>query len=139
QGRTGIHDLVVDAGYRHSDYSLAGTVDTHKLQVQYAPIQSLRFRGSYQRAIRAPSIIELFNPEFVGQIQFGDDPCAPTTDANNKPVPAAATLEQCLNTGVTPQQYGDGTRAGGNTVPQGQAGQLTQMIAGNENLKPEKA
>lgn len=139
QRQTGIYDLVVDAGYRYSDYSLAGGVDTHKFEVQYAPIESLRLRGSYQRAIRAPSIIELFNPELVGQIQFGDDPCAPTTDANNAPVAATATLAQCLNTGVTAAQYGDGTRAGGNTVPQGQAGQLTQLQAGNEGLAPEKA
>ena len=40
---------------------------------------------------------------------------------------------------MTPAQYGNGTRAGGNTVPQGQAGQLTQMQAGNENLTPETA
>jgi iron complex outermembrane recepter protein len=139
QGKTGIYDLVIDAGYRYSDYSLAGSVDTQKFEVQYAPIQSLRFRGSYQRAIRAPSIIELFNPELVGQIQFGDDPCAPTTDANNAPVAATASLSQCLNTGVTAAQYGGGTRATGNTVPQGQAGQLTQLQAGNEELTPETA
>ena len=139
QGKTGIYDLVIDGGYRYSDYSLAGHVNTYKFEVQYAPIESLRLRGSYQRAIRAPSIIELFNPELVGQIQFGDDPCAPTTDANNNPVPASASLVECINTGVTPEQYGDGTRTGGNTVPQGQAGQLTQLQAGNENLKPEKA
>ena len=93
QGMTGIYDLVVDAGYRYSDYSLAGSVDTQKFEVQYAPIESLRFRGSYQRAIRAPSIIELFNPELVGQIQFGADPCAPTTDASGNPIPAAASLQ----------------------------------------------
>jgi len=139
QGKTGIYDLVVDAGYRYSDYSLAGSVDTQKFEVQYAPIESLRFRGSYQRAIRAPSIIELFNPELVGQIQFGADPCAPTTDASGNPIAASATLAQCLNTGISAAQYGNGTRAGGNTVPQGQAGQLTQMQAGNENLTPEKA
>lgn len=137
QGKTGIYDLVFDAGYRHSDYSLAGGVDTHKFEVQYAPIQSLRFRGSYQRAIRAPSIIELFNPPLVGQIQIGADPCAPTTDDEGNVIPASATLEECMNTGVTPEQYGDG--AGTNRVPQGQAGQLTQLQAGNEDLQPEKA
>jgi outer membrane receptor for ferrienterochelin and colicin len=139
QGKTGIHDLVFDTGYRYSDYSLAGGVDTYKFEVQYAPVESLRFRGGYQRAIRAPSIIELFNPERVGQIQFGNDPCAPSVLANGTQVAAAAPLSQCINTGVTPAQYGNGTRAGGNTVPQGQAGQLTQMQAGNEDLTPEKA
>lgn len=134
QGKTGIHDLVFETGYRYSDYSLAGGVDTYKFLLQYAPVEDFRFRGSYQRAIRAPSIIELFNPDLVGQIQFGDDPCAPTPNAA-----ATATLAQCLNTGVTAAQYGDGTRAGGNTVPQGQAGQLTQLQGGNQNLEPETA
>lgn len=137
QGATGIYDLVVDAGYRYSDYSLAGSVDTQKFEVQYAPIQSLRFRASYQRAIRAPSIIELFNPELVGQIQFGNDPCAPYLDEDNQLQPATASLAQCLNTGVTPAQYGNGFDT--NTIPQGAAEQLTQLQAGNENLAPETA
>jgi iron complex outermembrane receptor protein len=134
QEMPGIHELVFDTGYRYSDYSLAGGINTHKFELQYAPVQDLRFRGSFQRAIRAPSIIELFNPPLVGQIQFGPDPCAPTPTA-----PASATLEQCLRTGVTAAQYGNGTRAGGNTVPQGQAGQLTQLQAGNEDLSAETA
>jgi iron complex outermembrane receptor protein len=137
QNAPGIYDLVVDGGYRYSDYSLAGGVDTYKFELQYAPVRSLRFRGSYQRAIRAPSIIELFNPELVGQIQFGLDPCAPSLDSNNQLVPATATLEQCLRTGVTPEQYGNGSTT--NTIPQGAAEQLTQLQAGNENLAPETA
>jgi outer membrane cobalamin receptor len=137
QGRTGIYDLLVDAGYRYSDYSLAGSVDTQKFEVQYAPVQELRFRGSYQRAIRAPSIIELFNPALVGQIQFGNDPCAPFFDDDNVLRPATATLAQCINTGVTPAQYGNGFNT--SIVPQGAAGQLTQLQAGNENLTPETA
>ena len=144
QEMPGIHDLVFDTGYRYSDYSLAGGINTHKFELQYSPVQDVRFRGSFQRAIRAPSIIELFNPELVGQIQFGDDPCAPSVDENNDPVAASASLEQCLRTGVTAEQYGDGTVDGSitgapNTIPQGQAGQLTQLQAGNEDLTAETA
>jgi iron complex outermembrane receptor protein len=138
QDKPGVHDLVFDTGYRYSDYSLAGGIDTYKFELQYAPVEDFRFRGSYQRAIRAPSIIELFNPARVGQIQFGTDPCAPTVVGGVSRA-AAASLADCLRTGVTTAQYGDGTRAGGNTVPQGQAGQLTQLQAGNENLTPEEA
>ncbi len=137
QGKPGIYDLIFDTGYRYSDYSLAGGVDTHKFEVQYAPIQSLRLRGSYQRAIRAPSIVELFNPALVGQIQFGNDPCAPFFDDNEVLQPAAASLSQCLNTGLTAAQYGNGLTT--STVPQGAAGQLTQLQAGNEDLTPETA
>jgi outer membrane cobalamin receptor len=137
QGKTGIYDLVFDAGYRYSDYSLAGSVDTQKFEVQYAPIQAFRLRASYQRAIRAPSLIELFNPELVGQIQFGNDPCAPFFDDDNQLQAATAPLSQCINTGVTPAQYGNGFDT--SIVPQGAAGQLTQLQAGNEELSPETA
>lgn len=128
QGRPGIHDLVFDAGYRYSDYSTAGGVDTYKFELQYAPIPDLRFRASYNRAIRAPSISELFNPELVGKISFGEDPCAPSEEDGS----LAATFEQCARTGVTQAQYDN------RSIPQGTAGQLTQLQSGNPDLSPER-
>jgi len=137
QSRPGIQELVTDIGFRRSDYAVSGAVNTSKYELQYAPIHDLRLRGSYQRAIRAPSIVELFTPPFVGQIQIGEDPCAPTRDDNNNLVAATATLAQCQAMGVTPAQYGNGGTT--NTIPQGTAGQLTQLQGGNANLKAEKA
>jgi iron complex outermembrane receptor protein len=125
-------ELVFDAGVRRSDYTTSGVVNTRKFEVQYAPIGDVRFRASYQRAIRAPSIIELYNPQLVGQIQIGNDPCAPV-DATH---PATATLAECLHTGVTAAQYGNGGST--NLIPQGTAGQLSQEEGGNPNLKPEQ-
>jgi iron complex outermembrane receptor protein len=133
--RPGIRELVFDAGYRYSDYSTAGGINTHKFELQYAPVDSLRFRASFQRAIRAPSTIELFNPDIVGQIQFGNDPCAPTLDDDNNVVPATATLEECERTGVTAAQYGNGGTT--NVIPQAIADQLTQLQGGNLNLLAE--
>jgi outer membrane receptor protein involved in Fe transport len=135
--RPGIKDLVFDAGFRQSDYSTAGKINTHKFELQYAPIADLRFRGSFQKAIRAPNLIELFNPQNVGLIQFGNDPCSPTTDAAGNLVPATATLAQCQRTGVTAAQYGNGSTT--NIVPQGTAGQLSQLTGGNPVLKAEEA
>jgi iron complex outermembrane receptor protein len=137
QKRTGVYDLVVDGGYRRSDYSVSGSVNTYKLEVQYAPVADYRIRASYQRAIRAPSLIELFNPQSVGQISFGNDPCAPTRDVNNVIVPAAATLTQCQASGVTSALYGNGGTT--NAIPQSIAAQLTQLTGGNPDLKPETA
>ncbi|MBK6674458.1 MAG: TonB-dependent receptor [Proteobacteria bacterium] len=133
QGRPGIHDLLVDAGYRYSDYSSGVTTDTYKFELQYAPVADYRFRASYNRAIRAPTIVELFVPQLVGKIAFGEDPCAPgeTTGV------AAESLAKCLNTGVTAAQYGNGGTT--NTIPQGTAGQLTQLQGGNPDLSPERA
>ena len=59
------HELVFDTGYRHSSYDPAGSANTYKFELQYAPIQMVRFRGSYQHALRAPNIIELYNPQTV--------------------------------------------------------------------------
>jgi iron complex outermembrane recepter protein len=133
QNRTGIHDLVFDAGYRYSDYSTAGGVDTWKAELQYAPIPDLRFRSSFQHAIRAPNIIELFSPQAYGQQSFlGVDPCAPLAGQ-----PATASLEECIRTGVTPEQYGDGLAT--NTIPQCVSNQCGQVIGGNPVLDPEQA
>jgi len=129
RGMPGIYDLVADAGYRHSKYELSGGVDTYKFELQYAPVADVRLRGSYNRAIRAPNLIELYNPQLVGKVSFGEDPCAPSeTDGT-----LAATFEQCARTGVTQAQYDNAS------IPQGTAGQLTQLQGGNPDLKPESA
>ncbi|HEY6640745.1 TonB-dependent receptor domain-containing protein [Povalibacter sp.] len=134
QGRTGIYDLMVDGGYRYSDYSTAGSTDTYKLELQYAPVRDLRFRGSYQHAIRAPNIIELFNPQNYGQQSFfGVDPCARQPDGS----PATRSLEDCLRTGITAAQYGNGGST--NTIPQCVSNQCGQVTGGNPNLDPEQA
>ena len=134
QDMTGIYDLVIDAGYRYSDYSTsAGTTDAWKVQLQYAPIPDLRFRTSFQHAIRAPNIIELFSPLNYGQQSFlGVDPCAPQAGEA-----ATATLEECIRTGVTPAQYGDGLAT--NTIPQCVSNQCGQVIGGNTELDSEQA
>jgi outer membrane receptor protein involved in Fe transport len=117
-------DLLFDTGYRYSSYSTDVKTHTYKFELQYAPIADYRFRASYDKAIRAPSIVELYNPQLVGLIQFGNDPCAP---------PITYTLQQCLRTGVTQTQYQTGS------IPQGAAGQLSQVTGGNPGLKPEQA
>jgi hypothetical protein len=135
QDRPGVRELVFDTGFRRSDYTTAGVVNTRKFELQYAPTDDFRFRGSYQHAIRAPSIIELFNPQVLGQIQFNNDPCAPTINKQGVLVPATATLAQCQNSGVSAAQYGNGGTT--NTVPQLAANQVTQLAGGNENLEAE--
>ena len=137
QNITGVKDLVFDTAYRRSDYQTSGVTNTYKFEVQYAPVSDVRFRGSWNRAIRAPSIIELYNPQNVGLIAFGTDPCAPTVDSNNNLIPAKASASQCANEGVTAAQYGNGGTT--NTIPQGTGSQLSQLTGGNPDLKPETA
>ena len=131
QDMTGVQDLDLDAGYRYSNYSTAGTTNTYKLELQYAPIKDVRFRGSFDRAVRAPNLIELYNPQSYGQQSFvGVDPCVPAT-AGAAPT---ASLAQCERTGMTAAQYN-----AMNVGIQCAAGQCGQVTGGNTSLRPEVA
>jgi iron complex outermembrane receptor protein len=133
-------ELLFDTGYRYSNYtSNSGTnrigfeAHTYKFEVQYAPSQDVRFRVSYDKAIRAPSIIELYNPEIVGQINSGNDPCAP---------PVTLSQAECGRLGVSAAQYAASVAGhavnGVNPIPQCIAGQCSQLQGGNTGLKPEQ-
>jgi len=125
----GVYDLTMDTGYRYSNYDTTGTTNTYKFEVQYAPIQDARLRFSFDHAVRAPNLVELFlAPSYGQEAVFGVDPCAG--------VPTA-TLVQCERTGVTPAQYGDGIHA--NNITQCVSGQCGQVIVGNSQLTPEVA
>lgn len=126
-------DLTAELAYRYSDYSTGITADTYKVALTWAPNSDIRFRGSFQRAIRAPSILELYTPQSVTNTsQVSVDPCAP-----NLGTPATATLAQCQNTGVTAAQYGNGGST--NLIIQCPAGQCAVLTGGNTQLNAEKA
>ena len=120
-----IHEFNINAGYRYSNYHVAGNsfnTDTYKIASELAPIPDIRFRGSYNRAVRAPNIVELFYPQNLG-LGGTVDPCA---GANPQ-----ATLAQCQLTGVTAGQYG--------TILPNPANQYNAIFGGNPNLLPEEA
>jgi outer membrane receptor protein involved in Fe transport len=138
QDRPGIKSLSVDTGFRDSDYSTsAGNVSTGKFEVQYEPTEGMRFRGSFQRATRAPNLIELYNPAAVNLVASGDDPCAPSEFTGK----VAASLQQCLHTlpaNATPQQIQAFTAAyKSGSIPQGTGSQLSDLAGGNTHLKAE--
>src|SRR3546814_17298396 len=54
--------LEVDLAYRYSDYDTVGGVSTYKASGEWEPADGVLLRGGFQRAIRAPSIGELFAP-----------------------------------------------------------------------------
>jgi outer membrane receptor protein involved in Fe transport len=132
------HELMFDAGFRRSDYTTSGAADTYKLELQFSPVADYRLRGSFAKAIRAPSALELFNPQNVVTLNLGDDPCAPTFKADGSlAAPASFTLAQCQRMGVTAAQYGNGSTT--DTIPQGTAQQLSGLQGGNPHLKPEQS
>ena len=124
-----IEELSLAAGYRKSWYKLGSgrsfSTNTYKLSAELAPVKDIRFRGAYNRAVRAPNIQELFSPQFVA-LDGSTDPCAGT------PV----TLVDMPNTyyGCRAQGLGNGQ-----TTPANPAEQYNGFVGGNPNLNPEKA
>lgn len=69
-----LEQLSIGAAVRVSDYSTTGTSTSWTVNGVYAPVEDIRFRGTYSQAVRAPNVGELFLPE-SGAFEFIDDPC----------------------------------------------------------------
>jgi iron complex outermembrane receptor protein len=75
--------LNVELGYRYSDYNTAGGVDTWKALLDWSATSSIRVRGGFQFATRAPNTEELFagpRLQTVTDFIYGD-PCQASTTA----------------------------------------------------------
>jgi len=82
-----VRSLETNLGYRVSDYNTIGSVSTYKADLSWEIFEGLRVRGGIQRAVRAPSLGELFAPQSLsfpnigvpvssaGVRQFSGDPC----------------------------------------------------------------
>jgi iron complex outermembrane recepter protein len=73
--------LNIELGYRYSEFNTAaGNVDTWKALFDYAPVDSVRLRGGFQQATRAPNTAEMFQGPTMLTVGFGpSDPCSYTT------------------------------------------------------------
>ena len=133
-----VKSLDFEGGYRYSKYSGSGDTNTYKLALNWQPTPDLRFRGSFQRAVRAPNVNELFTPQLITNTSVVSvDPCSAVGQAGNV---ATATLAQCERTGVTAAQYGDGKDpafGGTDKIAQCPAAQCGTVLGGNPNLTPE--
>jgi iron complex outermembrane receptor protein len=118
-----IESLEVQGSYRRSEYSTDKGTDTYGFGFDWAPVKQARLRGSYQRAVRAPTIQDLYAAQSVGSGGPTNDPCAGTAPT--------ATLAQCANTGVTAAQYG--------TIERNSANEYKALNGGNPDLSPEVA
>lgn len=92
-------ELSVEAGIRYSDYSNIGGVTTWKTGATWTPIEQVRVRGIYQKAIRAPSISELFA---AAQQSFEpeSDPCSASSN------PSGAVAAVCAQQGLPASAIG---------------------------------
>jgi iron complex outermembrane receptor protein len=142
--KPGAYALSADAGYRYSNYTDGFNTNTYKFGLEWAPIQDIRLRGGYNRAVRAPSIGELFAPNTVGAGGTAD-PCwgaavGQSLDAAGNPIPGTGTVNGhtfafCHNTGVTTAEFGH--------ILANPAAQINTQIGGavaaGGTLTPEKA
>ncbi|HWW81356.1 MAG TPA: TonB-dependent receptor [Steroidobacteraceae bacterium] len=116
----GIKTLDLETGYRYSNYSEGYKTNTYKIGLEWSPVEDVRVRGSFNRAVRAPNLQELYQPLHVG-LDIGGDLCAGATKL---------TQAQCALLGVSPALYANG-------VAGSPAAQYNGEIGGNPNVKPE--
>ena len=77
--------LELSLAARLTDYSTSGDVTTWKVGLTYEPIDSIRFRGTASRDIRAANIAELFSGPSLGQSNL-IDPFQPASSPDRLPV-----------------------------------------------------
>lgn len=134
QGGVFAEELTFTGAYRYSDYSATDRsgptpvtglgefqTDTYAAGLVWSPVEDVRFRAQYQRAVRAPNIFNLFSAQ-VQQLFPGSDPCSGSNPT--------ASVSACEASGLDPSLYG--------LVPP-DAGQLNELSGGNPDLEPETA
>ncbi|MBC7622457.1 MAG: TonB-dependent receptor, partial [Aeromicrobium sp.] len=115
--------LALNGSARRSEYSNGPKTTSFGVGAEWSPVKELRARASYQEAIRAGNVIDLFTAQGIGLFDLASDPCGPSR---------RSTLAQCQLTGVTAAQYGT-------AILDSPAGQYNALFGGNPNLKPEEA
>ncbi|MEO7692060.1 MAG: TonB-dependent receptor [Sphingomonas sp.] len=122
--------LTLEAGFRYSSYKVRAAGDPHydtttyKLGGSWEPVDGVKFRGNYQRAVRAPNIAELFSPVNTGLTNLAVDPCRGQNPVNN-----AALRAVCLAQGAPLSSIG--------AIQNPTAGQPDATTAGGTYLRPE--
>jgi iron complex outermembrane recepter protein len=139
--------LGVEAGYRVSDYNTgAGVTQSSRFGYEYAPFEFLRFRGSIQSAVRAPSVGELFQTQaegFPGIPGVGLDPCSINSpqrlgaDGVVGGVGANADGANAAQVAALCAVQAPAVNFAGFTSPS--AGQYRSFSGGNPNLTTERA
>lgn len=130
EDKPGFKSLTLEAGARYSKYNVRGggkpETWTYKAGLSWEPIDDLKLRGNYARAVRAPNIGELFTPITVGLTNLAVDPCAlaaPTQNLNLRAI--------CIAQGAPVGTIG--------SITNPTAAQANIATGGNLNIKPETA
>jgi len=117
-------DITAELAYRYSDYSNAGVTHTYKVSGDWTIVDGVRLRAGYNRAVRAPNVVELFSPQNV-VLDGTQDPCAGLA-AGDPLVQRCATLFGLSTAQVL-------------ALEPDPANQYNGQTGGNPNLQPEKS
>ncbi len=117
-------ELSVNVQGRWFDYSNFGSDTVYKFTSVYAPTEDVRFRASYGRSFRAPTIVDLFGGGTVSADNF-TDPCTnygqlDATDPTNANIIANCAADGLAANFVQPSP------------------QYNVLRGGNPNLTPEE-
>lgn len=132
QDKPFFQDLTLEAGIRYSDYKIdaAGAsgynTTTWKAGGSWTPVDGIKIRGNYARAVRAPNIAELFAPLNTTLTNLDVDPCA-----GSAPVQNANLRAVCIAQGAPAALIG--------SITNDPAGQVNTTGGGNLNVGPEKS
>jgi iron complex outermembrane recepter protein len=145
------NELTAEAGVRYSSYSVNAAGNprfnstTYKFGLLWEPVDGIRLRGNYQRAVRAPNIGELFAPVVTGLDNLLVDPCAGsslatlTGGAANPAFNAGLVAGQNLRAVCLAQGAPAATIDSAGGVLNPAAGQANVTGGGNPNIRPETA
>lgn len=127
----------VETGIRYAKYDNDASIGAEsfsntfyntswKLGADWKPSDELRFAVMYQRAVRAPTLMEIGLPITSSTGDLINDPCD-----NSNPPADPVLIALCEATGVPAGQAGNFVGIS--------AGQVNNFLGGNPALKPEKA
>ncbi|WP_158078609.1 TonB-dependent receptor plug domain-containing protein [Microbulbifer mangrovi] len=120
EGQPWAQVLAFEASFRYSDYSTIGDDTTFGVVLEYAPLEELRFRGTYSEGFRAPGLDDLYLTSTVSAETYAD-PCNEYSAGEN-----ANIVANCQADGIAP----------GTTIASTQA---TGLFGGNPDLEAEKS
>ncbi|MDR6991555.1 TonB-dependent receptor [Luteimonas sp. 3794] len=124
-GQGAFNRLDASLGFRYSDDDTSGNYETYKAGLSSTFWDNkLLVRAGYNRAVRAPSLNDLYYTQRIaldGEVDYCAGPVASLD----------YTAEQCARTGVPISAYGN--------VPVNPAEQYFGLVGGNPNLEPEVA
>ena len=120
-----IERLEVNGAARYSYYSTAAkSVGTFSGNLMWAPIKDITFRGSFSRAVRAPTVDNLYSGS-AQNFELAADPCASDVAVTNANLNAS-----CIASGVPASKVGNLSAADT---------QINSYNGGNRSLREETA